>query len=282
MRTPNRTARAGFSLMELVIAVTIMSVLAAVAVPVAGTVLDQGRRQATMEEMQDLVAAAEAAFVDTLTLPADLEDLAVDPGDDGWTGPYLVGTFDDHVTGLAGYGLDAWSRAYRLDVAGDVWTLTSDGPDGKKATDDDLVLELDATRLRRAETLDRLATINQAILAYNGEHHEDAPLPTGIAGIRSSLVTRGFLPDHGRYGVDAWGDDLVEDPVGGTPVVRVTSVHLGVTSAGSSGSSGSTGSSGEGKGKKKGGKSPGGYAWGWGDDGKPGGGKRKKGKKGKK
>jgi len=238
MQVPKHNARAGFSLMEVIISVTIVATLTAVAIPVAGTMVDQAAAKATKAEMQVLAQAAEAYLMDTLELPADVDDLIDNAPLSGWTGPYLAGTFADPHTGSVGYDLDQWGTAYRITRQGDVWRITSDGPDRKKNTSDDFELEIDVTHLRRAETLDRLKTLNQAISAYNVLYLLSDPLPTSTNGVLAALVASGLLPDDARYAVDAWGDAFVTDPVGQTPVVRMNSTHLQPAS-GSGGSGGS-------------------------------------------
>ena len=238
MQHAKHSNRAGFSLMEVIISVTIVATLTAVAVPVAGTMVNQAAAKATKAEMQVLAEAAEAYLMDTLELPTDVDDLIENAALDGWTGPYLAGTFADPHTGSVGYDLDQWGSAYRIRRQGDVWRVISRGPDRKKNTSDDLELEVDVTHLRRAETLDRLKTLNQAISAYNALYLATAPLPASTSGVLAALVSAGLLPDSERYAVDAWGNAFVTDPVGLSPVVRMNSTHL-LPASGSSGSSGS-------------------------------------------
>jgi len=229
--------RAGFSLMELIVAVTIMTALAAVAVPVAGTVIDQGYARASKTEMQNLSEASSAMFLDTGILPAKIVELLSNPGLAGWVGPYLPGAFGDKISGLRGYEADAWSVAYRIELEGDVQVITSAGPDSTMDTDDDLVLQLDVTPIRRSVTRERLATINSAIGVYNSSYLKSAPLSTDYGAAHAALVAGGYLPNSSMYELDAWGDAFVGDPVGSAPTVRVTSIHLSQATTGTSGSS---------------------------------------------
>ncbi|MFT6363598.1 MAG: prepilin-type N-terminal cleavage/methylation domain-containing protein, partial [Planctomycetota bacterium] len=79
-----RDARQGFSLMEVVIAVSIMSVIAGVSLPVTLTVLDRANVKATKQELQNLADASSRMFEDTKTLPLSVEDLLIDQGTPGW------------------------------------------------------------------------------------------------------------------------------------------------------------------------------------------------------
>lgn len=222
-----RPDRTGFTLIEMVVVIAILSIIVGAAVPVTSKVLTYQARKATREELQALADASADYFRDTLEKPADVADLLVDPGVDGWSGAYLPGVVADSLTGKVGYEVDAWSRGYRVVIEGDVVSIQSRGEDASWGTSDDLVLDLDVTPLRRTETLDRLRIVNAAVQRYNDERGPmDPGLPANWTAARTMLVTNGYLPGDPTYQTDAWGDDLVEDPVGDTPVVKVGSVHL--------------------------------------------------------
>ena len=218
--------RKGFSLMEVVLAVSIMSVIAGATLPVTFTVLNQAHSKATKEELRNLAEASSRMFEDTKTLPILVEGLLIDQGVAGWSGPYLPGSFSDGISGLGGYEVDSWSNAYSLSISGNALTITSMGSDGIHGTEDDLVLSMDATLILRSKTLDNLAIINSALQSYNALNLVEAPLPANFGSVRSALCSKGFLPESVRYQVDAWGDAYVEDPRGQTPVVRVKSVNV--------------------------------------------------------
>lgn len=247
------TKQSGFSLLEMVVVVAIMSIIVGAAIPVTSKVMTYQARKATREELGALSDAVAEYVRDTLAHPSSIADLVIDPSVSGWSGPYLPGVVDDSLSGKIGYEVDAWSRDYSLSSSGDVLTISSQGEDGTAGNSDDLEIEIDASPLRRAETRDRLMTVNNAVLRYNTEKDESDPaLVTNWSSARSTLISQGYLPDDGRYQVDAWGDDLVEDPVGDLPVVMIGSVNLGVASGGGSGGGSKGKSKGKGKGKGKG------------------------------
>ncbi|MCC6406660.1 MAG: prepilin-type N-terminal cleavage/methylation domain-containing protein [Planctomycetes bacterium] len=223
----SHASRSAFTLLELVIAVTIMAILAAAAVPAVSTVLGYQMRKSTREELSVLSQACGEYFRDTSTFPTSLAALSVDPTVAGWAGPYLPGELIDPISGLSSYEVDAWSRSYRLTTSGDVLTTASAGDDAVFGSDDDISIELNVTWIRREVTLERLKVINQAIVLYNGVYQITQPLSANYASIYSTLVTNGFLPASTDFQVDAWGDAFVPDPVGVTPVVRVGSSNLG-------------------------------------------------------
>ncbi len=219
--------RGGFTLIELIIAVTVLAILAGAAVPVTAKVLDYKARTATQEEQQGIVAAAADYFADTQQLPSSIADLLVQPvGLTAWTGPYLPGVSTDSLSGLTTFQVDGWSRPYRVTVTGDVWTLESAGADNTFSNLDDITTVLNVTYLRRRESLRRLEIVNQAIQQYNGTWMGTDPLSTDWPTAFQQLVTRGFLPNDASLRVDGWGTDWEEDPAGISPVVQVRSTHL--------------------------------------------------------
>jgi len=230
MLIPHHSRRAGFTLIELVVAATIIAILAGAAVPVTTKVLTYRARNATKAELEMLSEACGAFFYDCERLPADLAELLVDPGtgDPGWTGPYLPGVVTDELSGLSGYQVDAWSRPYILTASGDVLTLTSQGEDATTGTATDIVLHYDVTWIRREKTRARLATVNQAIAHYNASFLVADPLPANWAVAFSKLTnpSLGILPNDADFSQDGWGDAFVEDPLGVAPVVRVTSSNM--------------------------------------------------------
>lgn len=226
MKRTNR-ARAGFTLLELVIVVAILAILAGVAVPSGLKALERAARSATKDELVVLADATAAYFRDTWELPEEVADLEVDPGVRGWTGPYVRVVGRDGRTGRSSIEMDGWSFPYAVERLGDSrLALVSPGPDGLVGEGEDLRLVVDVTADRRAVTLERLATLNQAIRLYNATWMTTEPLPAGFAAVHARLVERGLLPRGAGTVVDGWGDAFVPDPPAATPVVRVTSRHL--------------------------------------------------------
>lgn len=222
----HRSARAGFTLIEIVIAVSILSILVGAAIPLTSKIVNSTSRRATLSELTGLSAAAEEYFTDTGVLPGQVGDLLVDPPVTGWTGPYVGGVTTDRLTGSSSFEVDGWSRAYTVAVAGDLWTCTSSGGDATFGTPDDIAVVLDVTGIRRRVSLERLSVINGAITRYNADWAATEPLPADYATCFARLVARGYLPNVNTYQLDGWGDGFTCDPPVTLPVVRATSPNL--------------------------------------------------------
>ena len=224
---PTSKFQSGFTLIELIVAITIISILAGAAIPVTAKVVTYQARKATHTEQSAIVEAAGNYFADTNALPSSVADLLVAPlGVAGWTGPYMPGVSADSLSGLTTYQVDGWSRPYRVTVAGDTWTLESSGQDGTFGTSVDLQIVLNVTFIRREKSLATLKTINQAITLYNGVTPALPALSTIWSTAFSQLVGQGLLPNDTAYSMDGWGDAFQADPAGMAPVVRVRSTHF--------------------------------------------------------
>jgi general secretion pathway protein G len=217
--------RAGFSLVELVIVMSLLALLAGAALPVAGRFLDSRARQATAAALERLTAAAALHFEDTAQLPTTIGQLLADAGTAGWSGPYLLGGGEQVFGAGGGPTVDAWGRAYRVQRSGNTWTATSSGADGTAGNADDLARTVDVTQVRRRWTVERLAVINRAIGHWNDLYLASDPLPPAYGTIYAELVGAGLLPADADFQVDGFGQAYVADPPV-TPVVRVTSTAL--------------------------------------------------------
>lgn len=206
----------GFSLIELVIVMTIMAMLVGVVAPVASTMMNREAKKATLEEMQIYSAAVEQYFEDTTALPDEVSDLLADNAVAGWAGPYLSGSVNDAAVSSTDFEADAWKNAYRLTISGDSWTLESRGPNRAWGGSDDLTVVVNVGGVRRQLTEKRLAVINQAVLSYNAYWlvndagtGRPVPLSDTWSTARTRLISTGFLSNATEYQTDAWGSAYV-------------------------------------------------------------------------
>ena len=220
-------SQAGFTLIEMVVAVSIMAIIAGAAVPLTTRMITHQARTSTQEEQAALTSSVGSYYSDTEQLPASIADLLIAPtGIVGWTGPYAESISTDRISGLFTHQVDAWSRPYSVTITGDVWSVVSSGQDANFSTGDDITTIIDVTYLRRERTVSRLKIVNLAIIQYNEAWLGTDPLPSVWTSAFSKLVSKGFLPNDPRLANDGWGDAFRESPAGSFPVVQIESIHM--------------------------------------------------------
>ena len=131
--TTTRKAKRGFTLVEMLLVVTIIGILAALVIPkIAGT-SEKARVTAAMSDIKGGIKTALDRYeVENGMYPKSLQDLVVRPSDaKNWSGPYL----DDIPK-------DPWGQPYvyvypgRNNAGG--YDLYSIGGDGQDGTADDI------------------------------------------------------------------------------------------------------------------------------------------------
>lgn len=136
-RSHRRAARTGFTLMEIIVVVTIIALLAVVIVPRLWGRVGQAKRTAAQSEIKMLDTQVTAYMVDMgLSKLDDGFELQVllQPPDEGGgpNGPYLRKAEDL---------LDPWDNAYVIRVPGEVnvydFDIVSYGADGQPGGEDD-------------------------------------------------------------------------------------------------------------------------------------------------
>ncbi len=131
--SPQHSTRRGFTLVELLLVLTILGILAAIVVPKFTGRTEQARITAARTQISTFSTALEAFEVDTGSYPRSLQDLVQQPRDaQNWKGPYLQGDIP----------LDPWRNQYVYAYPGrhmpNGFDLSSVGPDGRDGTDDDI------------------------------------------------------------------------------------------------------------------------------------------------
>ena len=126
--------RAGFTLVEMLLVVTIIGILAALVIPRIVGRSEQARITAAQTDINAGIKSALGQYeVDNGFYPKSLQDLIVQPSNaKNWHGPYL-----DKLP------VDPWNSPYIYYYPGkhtsNGYDLLSVGPDGKEGGDDDIV-----------------------------------------------------------------------------------------------------------------------------------------------
>jgi general secretion pathway protein G len=224
---PSRNS--GFSLLEIIVALAILTIVVGAAIPVVSVSIDRSKKEETRKELNALKTATEGYFEDVWAFPPTLNDLLQNlSGASGWVGPYLSPPLASHGSTLPVVDKDAWNADYRLTYMGiSFLEIRSPGPDGSFATADDIAVEVDITPIRRQVTLNELTILNGAVQAYNRLFLELDPLQPNWTLILQKLRTQGLLPSgDATLESDGWGSPYTPDPPGQAPVVRIGSTNL--------------------------------------------------------
>jgi general secretion pathway protein G len=127
--------RASFSLIEVLVLITIMGLMAAIAVPAYTKYLEGAKVKKARQETKILAQTAKTYFLDVGDYPNALEDLVQRPSSSKtWHGPYLE------------YELpkDPWDQPYNYDKPGadhrafDIYSFGADGQPGGEGYAEDI------------------------------------------------------------------------------------------------------------------------------------------------
>jgi len=127
-----RNCRCAFTLVEMLLVITIIGILAALVIPKMVGRSEQARQAAAHADLSSIKTALDAYEVDNGFYPKSLQDLIQPPSNaKNWHGPYL-----DNLP------VDPWGNPYVYAFPGrhnpNGLDLSSVGPDGKAGTDDDI------------------------------------------------------------------------------------------------------------------------------------------------
>ena len=119
---------AGFTLVEILVVVTILGILATIVVIKANNHIKLARIQATRATIQSIATAISNYEMQIGQYLPDLNDL-VKEGDEDWPGPFLE---SEQVP------RDAWGSDFKYEIRGKRVRITSAGPDRQPGTPDDI------------------------------------------------------------------------------------------------------------------------------------------------
>ena len=210
---PDRHRRArGFTLIELVVAIALLSILAGAAAPLAVTQIRGHRIRVTQERMKQLVIGMVGDPVrggygylgDMGGLPAALEDLntrggaplhALDPGDGVGTG--YAGPYAPQVGGAGAAFIDAWGTPFRyLGTA----QLVSAGSDRQLGTADDLTYPDVPTATTGSATVSVTGVPNDGgSPCLLGEDDADVFVSSSVGGARTETQLPGPIGTGGPF-----------------------------------------------------------------------------------
>lgn len=133
-RPRRRRGEAGYSLLEILIALAIIALLIGVAGPRVFALFERGKQKVATIQIEQIQAALDLYRLDMRRYPTTEEGLAAlmnrpSSGAELWSGPYL-----DKASGLT----DPWDNPYRYTpAAGGGYELMSYGADGAPGGDGD-------------------------------------------------------------------------------------------------------------------------------------------------
>jgi general secretion pathway protein G len=131
-----RRARAGFTLMEVLLVLVILVVLGSIVVPMVTGIGEGASKKAAQVQVDALERMIDMYKFELKQLPTSLDDLVNEPSD-----PKLAKNWHQYMKANEDL-IDPWDNPYKYESKGkknaggyDVWSM---GPDGQDGTTDDI------------------------------------------------------------------------------------------------------------------------------------------------
>lgn len=223
----------GFTLIELIVVIAIISLLAVFTMPLITTQIRQSKIESTKQEMLNLKKALLSYYEDVYNqetgpiperghiFPRDTDDAETDlaalefknmvyPDNsdirDRWDGPYIEAS-----AGRYGYAKDAWGNEYDYDydMGDDYCSLKSAGSNESFGDSDDISITIIGKmviRRKNEKVKKELEVIKKAAQQY---YDDNGVYPNYI----DDLVDNGYVQE--AYREDEWGNEYEEMPGAG-------------------------------------------------------------------
>jgi general secretion pathway protein G len=225
--------RAGFTLIEIVIALAIVALLAGAVTPLVYKEIQRTREEATLKELAGIQEGLREFFADTGRFPTEAEGLpalVADPGVTGWSGPYMGGNQGDPTVEIT---TDSYGIVYSYDLAPTTnpadaadALVASNGPDqvlsfgsvggtwNINAEGDDLLVLVSSGSLNRQKTQSSQVEMEAIALAARKYFEDHAAFPATLSDLTEDYMDRGFT---GSAYTDEWNNSYTIAEDGGTP-----------------------------------------------------------------
>lgn len=119
--------RAGFTLMEIMVAVAIIGIMSTMAVMGVTRMMESAKKDAAQSGVQSIKNAVTTYYLENKRYPSDLSVLVESKGDE-----------EAILTGGEGALDDPWGTQFKMEGRGNRIVIISAGPDGEFGTDDDI------------------------------------------------------------------------------------------------------------------------------------------------
>lgn len=131
MRTKNerKSGRSGFTLVEMLLVITIMAILATVVLVSVGRRGDDARKAAARTSIAGLCTAIDTYEMDCGSYPSSLQALITSSGEPNWKGPYIKS---------AEIPVDQWGTPFGYTPRENGYEVRSAGPDKAMNTADNI------------------------------------------------------------------------------------------------------------------------------------------------
>jgi general secretion pathway protein G len=126
--TPRPARRRGFTLLELLMALTVVGLLAAIALPSYAVIIQRQKVAEAGRELQEIAMAIERYRTTRFELPDTLTELGVDADlrEDPWGRQYQFLSFNSSLPGIAGL-IRKDHNLHPLNTEFDLYSLGKDG-----------------------------------------------------------------------------------------------------------------------------------------------------------